>query len=463
MQQQVSQPNNQAKSLKTLFHQKGNRFGKIEARIAKLQNALAEVAQSWPIFVQRQTDYVSQQHQRYVAFQQQAQNELNTLQQELQLMLADPLGQNQQSQAPVTNYGAPTYQVSMFANQTPVQGNCPAHGIFAEYAGVPTRQPMEVDQTESCLGPQFQLPNIAEAAWTFAASSGAPMQPGPQVPVLPVQMPHVVPCQVHQAPVHGTQDLPQATTPVLSTPVPDGPPPGDWEEPIQMFPNPLYKSQLQPQQTFAPTMQDQSNADVTSIVQQAAQALAQLPPSQGGTGGQGLTPQQQQQLAEFAAQQQQCQQQLQAFKSDAQQLLHSAPVQGTPNPASVPATPVMPHAPVTPAQQQFSPASPVLPVVSAAFSVHSSPEKGLQVSANAEEQVEHFQMSPAGQRVPKVAKTRMGPVHSQSAMAPVHNVNQVPVPGSPVSSMSPTPVPTEIAESDADLFLDQNQSLQHLE
>eukprot|EP00438_Fugacium_kawagutii_P005482 Skav236544 [mRNA] locus=scaffold1774:147683:148288:- [translate_table: standard] len=195
-----------------------------------------------------------------------------------------------------------------------------------------------------------------------------------------------------------------------------------------MFPNPLHQSQglhlpiAQPLQGVTPvaTPGIPAPAAVQQVVQDAAEAMVNLPVDQGGNGGKSLTPHQQQQLQAFAQQQATCHQQL-------QQLAQAVPAHA--------ARPIG----ITAFGHQKN---------TGTLSVHSSPGAPVRPPhAGATK-------SPPGQRQPKIPKNNQGDVHLQASSTVTHHGIATPVPASPAHTeeepKSPIPVPTEIASEDGD-------------
>lgn len=85
-------PNTAAKTNKAIFHQRANRIGKVEARIAKLQTSLTEIQQTWPRYVNQVQQLLAQEHQKCVEYYRKSTLELQELQQELNDLLASQPG-----------------------------------------------------------------------------------------------------------------------------------------------------------------------------------------------------------------------------------------------------------------------------------------------------------------------------------------------------------------------------------
>ena len=404
---------------------------------------------------------LQEQHLKYVQFRQHVSQELVGLRQELQTLLTEKLVPDNSVLMQSGTPGQPVYSCQTVSSPVPAMSGYPQHGNVTPVPGQHTSVGMDVDQTSNGFGPGFQLPNINQATWNYVATQPHTHVPcsmpdvAPQPVVQPVVPPFVQPVVQPVAQMGASQPMMhQSQAAMMSSPPvarPEFPPPGNWEEPQQYFPNPVYKvPQVQTQHSVNVIPMDQvrsqlpvfQDPEIQAAVGSAAQALNSLPAEQGGTGGHGLTPQQRQQLMDFAKQQEQCQQQLQHFKEQAQSSLHPQVVPATPMPAAVPQTPT-------------------LPVHADTFSINSSPAKtNLDVAGLSHP--DQYQLSPPGQRKPKVAKTRMGHLHLQESVNSEDGLC-VSVPASPTeSARSPTPVPTEIAE-DSIPFLEKDEQLHKLE
>eukprot|EP00438_Fugacium_kawagutii_P003075 Skav220259 [mRNA] locus=scaffold1696:422156:429340:+ [translate_table: standard] len=190
---------------------------------------------------------------------------------------------------------------------------------------------------------------------------------------------------------------------------------------------PLYKpSSLQPFSSVPPpqappvvgaAVTDPDMTQINQLVQEAAQAMIMLPIQQGGTGGQPLNAQQLQQLEVYAQKQIECQARLREVYAQVPSKV-SSPVTQAQHPQVLQAPCVQ-----APCQQS-----------SDALSVHSSPGHRLPRLP------EQYQMSPPGQRQPKIAKQDQGDVHIQPSRQDESQASSSPT--------SPVPVPTEIATDD---------------
>ena len=458
MQQQVSQPNNQAKSLKTLFHQKGNRFGKIEARIAKLQNALAEVAQSWPIFVQRQTDYVSQQHQRYVSAA--GSKRAEHVAARAATDAGRPIGP--ESAIPSTCDQLWCTDVSSFHVCKPNSSSRqpPCSWDFCRICWSSNTTAHGSGPNRILFGPPISAAKHCRSSLDFCCKFR---------------------CAHATRPPSACASCTDATCCTLS----GSPSTSPWYSGFASGHNASFEHTC-----TATGRLGRANSDVSqSFVQKPIAATTDVCTNHAGpkqcrcpihctTSCSSLGPIATQPRRDRGSR----------FDTTATTTACRVCRTATTMPAT--ATSFQERCPaivtqcpcsgytescLSPSDSCYAPCASdtsttaIFPCFASATGCQCS-TFGPQFTRERTASVSQCRGASralsdvtSGQRVPKVAKTRMGPVHSQSAMAPVHNVNQVPVPGSPVSSMSPTPVPTEIAESDADLFLDQNQSLQHLE
>lgn len=448
------------KSFRTLLHQRANKIGRVEARIKKLEGALNTVQTTWPAYLQQATQKLEQEHAKCVAFQERATTELRELQQELQQLMTQQI-------APVDPpIEAVQYPVTPNAFQQPNQYRPPKIPGFAMQDTAP--QVMEVDSMTTGAFPGFSLPYLGEVQQPVqtmhpsinvgglpSASVGvgvpvpasvmshmSPMQPsiGPAMMPQP-QVPDRAPSStVGAVPGFVPSDhpgVPSTSQPQPGPQIPVEAPPGNWEtpptspqvadhsdEPAQ-FPNPLYRppAPVLPVQTATDAERVTADAppEVRHIIADAVQAMHLLPIQQGGTGGNGLTSSQQQQLQLFAQQQQEAHQKMQALQQ-------AFPVK----PKGQVKIAAFDHAPVT--CQSPEPNR----IHDGTWSVHSSP--GVP---HTQGMLHHQQgASPKGQRQMKIAKNAEGDVHLQTSIA-------TPVPtspgDSPVSPKSPTPVPTEVA------------------
>lgn len=461
------------KSLRTLLHQRANRIGKVESRIRRLEAALKEVQTTWPAYVQQLQQRVQQEHAKCLAFQNKAKHELQDLRKELPELMTQQL-------VPVSQQYVDTPQVSVpFPQHVPQDTHVPTMPQDSTLQHMYTTM-MEVDTTPGIQLPSFVLPNITESQQPAPGLPHPSSVEGLNHAHVHVQS-HVPASGVHPSigssqqssmfPPCSAETLQQVmntlaaqaslsnSTPGHAIPTAQGldsmdatiePPPGDWNSPPSPaqpvlpivqdgsahFPNPLYRkpTDLLPESTSQPVLSSSMAGPVVPVptsdhvqkaVQEAAEALQQLPPEQGGTGGQGLTPQQLQQLETFAQQQQTCQQQLESLQHMiAKPPKHVNKVQLQP----------FGHAAQT---------SPPRVTQIDSMSVHSSPGRHLNGNVGV------HNASPPGQRQQKIAKSTPGDVHIQHPQ--VHGI-ATPIPASPAVSSrsrsrpgSPTPLPTEVA------------------
>lgn len=386
------------KSMKAMLHQRANRIGKVEARIAKLQQALQSVQTGWPRpqYVHAVQEMLNKEHTKCVTFSEQATAELQKLHTELHALLHSQIAAECTMPAVTPPY--------------PVDPNPPHVATSQVYAA------MEVLQNAGFF--KGQLNPLGQQSMEVDSHKEAPDMPVPS-PVAPT------------APVLPTLPSMQAFPPMG----PIGPkeeesdlPPGNWNWPPSLppapslcipqetkteehFPNPLYRP-VAP--AFVPGTLDPA---VEEAVQRAAKGLQEQQVSQGLPSS-PLTATNLAQLRAFTEQQKQCHVQLEQLRASFPKTMPVVTSQTAPVPSST--APVEPHA----------------------VSVPSSPGPG-SCSQGHVTGPEHFLLSPEGQRLSKVSKTIAGEVHGQPAMA-----QRTEVPSSAGSPRTPTPVPTEIAEED---------------
>ena len=148
------------KSFKTLMHQRANRYGKVEARINKIKDALAEVAVTWPAFLKKNQEMVQQKYQAYVQFHTTAHQELTQLTNELQSLLTDQLVFSPSVAQVSGTPGQPEYYAQPVPCPIPGFGNPPMNGEHGHHHGTHAQQGMDVDQQGHIAGLDFQIPNI---------------------------------------------------------------------------------------------------------------------------------------------------------------------------------------------------------------------------------------------------------------------------------------------------------------
>lgn len=428
----------QVKSLKTALHQKANRIGKIESRISKLEAALADAQQRWPIHVAQIQQQLQADHTKFVQFQQAAANELLELRKEWTHLssLGTQLVTPPQSSGTMTQVQAAVEVLT-------------AAGILPNsYAGVghhvsPPDVQMEDDVQSSHDVQSFSLPNLSETV----QQPSLPVLEGPQTvqtfPLMSLQQPVGGQFAFPDVKTHASVDF-QRSVQEPSIPVTDpGPPPGNWapvpapsmnangkEQPEEQFPNPIYKPPAVPQlhsvtpqvpvTKWIPQANVQPAApEVAEAVHKAVIGLQEHHINQGCPGGPEMTEEYQQLIDAFTVQQNMCHAQLAQIQASAATI--SQKQVGQPKNASMAPFGAVPK-----------------PVPTQGIeSVCSSP--GPRVHGKAEE----FSLSSVPSRFSKVPKALPGAVHEQPA------ANTEEIPSSEVSSpRSPTPVPTEIAESE---------------
>eukprot|EP00438_Fugacium_kawagutii_P011057 Skav221284 [mRNA] locus=scaffold2775:203673:205223:+ [translate_table: standard] len=416
---QVSQQSAQTqKDYKTILHQRANRIGKIEGRIKRLESALQEIQSSWPQYVNQVQQTLQKEHQRCVDFHVKAHAEVAELKRELTTLM-QPDGNVDIAMAPAYAQPLPTQPgVDAQAVQTALQV-LKAAGMMPPIPTQATTAPMEAEAT-AAIPKEYQLPVL----------QGQGIMPTPVAPGLhlPVAATGSMPDASGVNPAHLTS-TPRMQDHVL--------PPGNWAWPpsipaaTQMnFVLPLQQEETQnhndvtateptPQSAvdantyiydaFVKTGVQMSELPVQHVVQQATEGLYTLHQQQGYPGGPILPQELQDMLNQFAQQQAACHAQMQQFQQ-----------QNAPPPATPTGGPVIPPESV---------------------SVASSPEKS-HVPPALHAFPERFQMSPPGQRQPKVAKAVAGlSVHGQPVLPGGSNL---PIPTSPGDTPHGTPVPTEV-------------------
>ena len=431
----------QQKTLQTIIHQKANRVGKVNARIRKLEESLAFVQTGWPSHVQSVQKELHNKYIEVCRFQSDVKAELIQLKQELNQLSV--LGQVPQIPAPL--------DVNMFQQvQTAMEVLTAAGMTFSPYTGVPEAPAhMEVDQQQFEFPQEFVLPNLAEVD----PSVQFPFQH----PVGHVGQMHSVPVQVPSA-VHNTAAVCQGMSQVQNPPQPACTknfrppaidleiPPGNWDPEIpQHFPNPLYKAPqampavppvLHPETPILPVAEEPKplmhwqyaptpapiNAEVAAAVANAIQGLQEQHVLQQMPGGPEMPEQYQKRIDNFTLQQNQLQQQMEQL----QQMIPKTPAKQPQHAQRIPGT----SAPINAANSADADV----------MSIHSTPQR-----VDRKTGVTPIPLSPQAMREPKVAKAVPGAIHEQ----PKVNGFTTPIPVTPSNSpRSPTPVPTEIAESE---------------
>lgn len=403
--------------MKTLLHQRANRIGKVENRIARLEAALQEVEKNWPGYVHQISQLLASEHQKCLQFHAQALAELSQLRQEMKQLLTQELRQ-EETQTPIIQPHVTSYASVV----QPDVGHHVPH-LPISHVG----KPMEVDSTQVPSTFHFPLPSVMSHAEASVV---------PQMPVI-------------------TPGLNQQNTQASQTPVFNHhaavAPPGNWTWPpaapalgFSAFQLPNVSQPTQPVEdtqehiqpslnTSAPVLPVQPTAhlpppliapEVQHAINQAAQALIAQQQAATGDMQATLTPEQLEQLHQFGQQQMECHAQLQQLHVASQQQAR-APVSHTPQETPVPLTQVS-------GLEQ--------PGI---MSVASSPERPSKM----------FSASPQNQRQQKIHKNTEGNVHQQVHIGPFARSGPDPVAiplndaspiESPRSSRSPTPVPTEI-------------------
>lgn len=414
--QQPVQPPQQAatKPLRVLLHQKANRIGKIEARLEKLQQALQEVQQSWPVYVNKVKQHLNQEYQKCVEYQTKAAEEVKSLQQELKELMSTQI-----MPSPVPPHAMP--QVDYAA----AHGTSTAHSSQVQQALEVLASAGIVIPSMHPVGPKpMEEDTHVEAYVQKMGDSGFPSHPASMQQVnVPVQEPHVLPNHAfdQNPPGHWTWPPLPPVLPNLTLDEPDLAPqeipavePTGHTLPVLPLTTPPAVSEVPP--GIAP--------EVATAVIQATAGLQEWCVQQGIGDGQTLPQEYQEQLLRFAIQQQECSQKMRAFQEQAQAMPEpptGKPVVYGPAPFSHQSKPPILSHPYTGVD---------------GMSINSSPARTPQRAE------EYSIASPPGQRDLKVAKTNTGDVHLQGTFGVAV---QQPVPSSPPSPDTPTPVPTEIA------------------
>ena len=451
--QSVSQP----KTVQAVMHQRANKVGKIDARIKKLQAAIEEVKRTWPQHVHQVQQELQADYQRCIDFHKQASAELVALQAEYHELTKDqPRVQMPSVQSPYVQ----TIPAADFMNQPRVniphvqdpyvQTPNPASidpnlvyvlqlalnslGVGNGTAHLPQTHAMDVDATAPAMHmpvpmPTNPQPNFQQQEKTPATISAMPHNLGtgfemPQVnahPPTPNRLDQGMRCA-------GVPDQFEA-------------PKGEWDWPPkmprfdpsllrtelaeeEMFPNPLYKDRTRDATPVLPVATPGSTDyldPASKAVQEAAQQYCEM---YNVINKQQLPDDIQARLQTFAQQQQECQAKMRDFLAQQATSAEQATQQQT---AAAPTI----HAPCTPQR---------IPTAHhEAVSINSSPVTNAPTVGSA---------SPRGQRQPKIIKQVEGNIHEQPGLHSPNLGIAEPVPLTPMSSRSPTPVPTEIAESE---------------
>lgn len=157
----------QQKSVKALLHQKANKIGKLETRLKRLTEAMAEVEQRWPVYVQKVQQQLKSEHQQVVEFTQGTQAEATTLQAELQQLMAQsmqPINMQVGAPLPAMNMTMPCYTHTGMHIPCPPVG--PQHTHTVGYqpqlpAHMPYMHPTHICASDGVLT-GFQIPNMHE-------------------------------------------------------------------------------------------------------------------------------------------------------------------------------------------------------------------------------------------------------------------------------------------------------------
>lgn len=437
----VAQPAvSNGKSIKTLLHQRANRIGKIENRISRLQSGLAEVQQNWPKYVHQMQQLINKEHQKCVQFTNKATEELQELRQELQQLLTqqitnvDMFGYQQTPVMPLLGSGYATSQVPTM----------PMPFMTPSVVDVANGQGMDVDSSapsRHAMPPQHTV-------------TQQPVKPLPCVGTAPMPMSPVD--QLHAPPVLPMQNVVSAV-PNLDTEIP----PGNWAWPPQP---PILPVQTQQEpdasdvvapanrptlpnvevQSWPPLVSDPTAPEVpqavNQVVHQAAQGLLALQQQQGQSSTY-LTPEHQQQLEEFARQQMMCQQSLQQFTAQAEALNNQHAKSQNSQFGSLKAFPNRPA-----------------PYPATKPKLVNDPQQSCQA--------DHMSVQSSPMKTPK----KTGPACPQFLLSPEQPVQTTPfkrhvaapLPGAEEAISSPTPVPTEKADSE-DEMTTHPPALQQLE
>ena len=471
------------KSIKTQLHQRANKIGKVEARITKLKGALDTVQKTWPQHVFTVTQELQAKYKECIDFHARVSQELQALEAEHKTLTTTQLNQPPVIAEPAMQYAAavrPAPEIHACLNQ--LLGLLGATVQPNGHANVHTPVPMDTD---------MQMPVYSQDRSHFYAQH----QQNQEREQSSRHMQTSVPTQASQA-MYSPPAMNQVHLPVQTTtpdPGQEQSAPGQWGWPPN-FPKmpemnlpwssldaevPVQEPQIQatptiqaPETSYQQHMQHGSHPgehqmngymnpvppldpELLASLQQAAQGLNELPISQGGGGGQGLTDTHIAKLVAFAEQQQQCKQEMhnlqqqmqcqqQQPKHQQQPMQQQQPVQTTAAnvdnqiPGMMTPPPVLNSMTTTPAR-----------VAQEAMSVRSSPMHPTP-HGHSQERIATYSLSPRGQRMPKVAKSRPGHIYDQQRVSP----DQCPVPPSDTEEGLPTPVPTEIAEDSTDEALD---------
>ena len=449
-QMQASRPDATNKSIKTQLHQKANKIGKLESRMERLQKALAEIQVTWPQFVHELRQVLVQEHQKVVNFQTAVTQELQQLKAEHHVLLHQQL-------VPMPSVHNPAIASMEQDKTSQIQAALEllaAHGIQPGNTYANTHVPMQVDATTHAAHQHVAMSHGGFGTdQIHAQPSSQFVQQHPaaehiSVPTLPVQTEAIAPAGNWQWPP-AMPTRPELRLPDISI----AEEPAAAEE--QDYATLLQQQQAALQQPIQPPAAMSPNhtqrldnlhldQELMVTVNQAAQALNQLPPEQGGGGGQGLTEAHMSKLIQFAQLQQQCQMQLHALKQDMipTAAAHTDSAHTKQNQQQQPYEPDIPipspvHTPLE--TQQRASTAPATPQAADAMSIHSSPAKTAQQQGSQNV----YSLSPRGQRQVKIPKQVPGNVHAQPNTA-------VQTPISPASSHTPTPVPTEIPSEEED-------------
>lgn len=422
-QSSMQQPANQ-KSLRAVMHQRANRAGKVENRIAKVKQALHQVQTTWPAHVQKVHATLQADHQKATLFCQNAMAEIR----QLQIELAD-LTQGAVTETAAIPAMPPTesnQSTEVVASVKAALDYLAAQGFLGSYVH-PDVNMEAVKPTDMNVSPNVQLPssfhlpcvgpdlhmNIQHPVNASETVGSHPVLPSPASQQTSSVDQYVLP-QVPLEPPPGRWDRSPGSPVTETYQQPLSPPP-------ERFPNPLFRQQAAPVEVH-PVTPVLPHTEVAAVVQEAEQGLRQM---HSLDPHQELPQELHAQLLRFAQQQQQCHEQLQHFDSMHRPAKTDA-VQDRQE-HSLPQLPI----PSTPQPKQDS------------ISIASSPDKAYEMSTR----------EPEGQRIPKVLKSVNGSVQTQPTMLQAFS-HQAPLPASPTPSM----VPTEIAESET-----EGQALQQLE
>lgn len=427
------------KPLKNLLHQRANRLGKVESRIQRLQKAVADVKQNFPVYVNKIQQHLRTEHQKCLTFCSQATEELAVLQKELQDLIS---GNVTVPSHPSQGYAQNTIDTQQMSKVQEALATLTAAGLMPLQPSIPAVTPhMEVDAAA--------FPDIARDANNFQDTYGFHV-PNIQdvLEPQPVMNPMSPRNQEHQPPGSWTWPLLEPIVPELvigQDPIQDPIQVPTVEPSSEQFPNPLYRSPILPVQPdsgtacqAATSAQDKTAPEVAQAVNAATQGMQAWCFEHGLGDGQTLPVNVQAQLNVFAEQQKHCH----AIMQSMQQGINP------PSPAGQPQSfgPILPtHKSMVPFSQPFPPK----PRASDGGSVHSSPAKST-MHMQGLDGLERYSLSPKGQRIPKIPRAHGGDVHTQPRI-----LEDSPEEG----SKSPTPVPTEVATPTEE----QTDGLQKLE